>query len=57
MTTIAVDFQNLDCSIWLMVFTRKVCSSSGSEYPGWPSWYSDAFRKLTAGMLPAVSVV
>ena len=23
MTTIAVDFQYLDCSIWLMVFTRK----------------------------------
>src|SRR5690242_13818811 len=29
--TMAVDDQNLDCSIWLIVFTRNVCSSSGSE--------------------------
>ncbi len=36
---IAVDFQNLDFSIWLIVLARKVCSSSGSEYPACPSWY------------------
>ena len=30
-TTMAVDAQSLDSSIWLMVFTRNVCSSSGSE--------------------------
>src|SRR5579864_9480288 len=40
------------CSNELMVFTRKVCSSSGSEYPAWPSWYFAAFRKLTAGRFP-----
>jgi hypothetical protein len=30
-TMIAVDFQYLDSSIWLMVLTRKFCSSSGVE--------------------------
>src|SRR5215470_6333770 len=37
----------------LMVFTRKVCSSRGSEYSEWPSWYPAALRKLTSGKLPA----
>src|SRR5260370_22018876 len=36
----------------LMVFTRKICSSWGSEYSGWPCWYRAAFRKLTAARLP-----
>src|SRR5271166_4414835 len=40
------------CSKELIVFTRKVCSSRGSEYPACPSWYFAAFRKLTAGRFP-----
>jgi hypothetical protein len=32
---IAVDDQYGDSSIWLIMFTRNVCSSSGSELPGW----------------------
>ena len=34
--TIAVSFQKLDCWIALIVCTRKACSVSGSELPGWP---------------------
>ena len=54
---IAVLFQNFDRWIALIVFTRKCCSSSGSEYPAWPSWYSAALRKLTAGRFPCVEVL
>ncbi len=41
----------------LMVLTSHACSSSGSELPGCPSWYLSAFRKLTAGRLPASAAI
>ena len=44
-------------SSWLIVLTRKACSSSGSELPGCPSWYLSAFRKLTAGRLPESAAI
>jgi hypothetical protein len=53
--TIAVLLQNGDFMIALIVLTRKACSSSGSEYPAWPSPLAGAFKMLTAGMLPAFS--
>ena len=37
----------------LIVFTRKVCSSSGFEYMACPSSYAGAFSRLTAGRFPA----
>jgi hypothetical protein len=54
---IAVDGQKRDRWIWLMVLTRKACSSSGSEFAGWAFWAAGGSRKLTAGMLPSVSVL
>jgi len=47
--------QNGERSIWLMVLTRKVCSSSGSEFAGWAFWAAGGLRKLTDGMLPCCS--
>src|ERR1700676_3600376 len=51
MITTAVLFQFRCCSRKLIVLTINVCSSRGSEYPAWPSWYDGALRKLTAGKL------
>ncbi len=31
----AVDDQNFDFSIWLIVVTSQCCSSIGSELPAW----------------------
>ncbi len=52
---IAVSFQNWEPWIALICLIRKFCSSIGSEYAAWPSWNSEALRKLTAGRLPAFS--
>src|ERR1700675_50189 len=51
----AVLRQNFDFWIALIVVTRNCCSSSGSEYPAWPSIFAGALRKLTAGRLSALS--
>ncbi len=47
----AVSFQFGDAWIWLIVSTRNFCSSTGSEYAAWPSWYPGALRNDTAGMV------
>jgi hypothetical protein len=48
MMTTAVSFQKVLFCNALIVLTRKVCSSSGSEYPACPSRKAEAFTKLTA---------
>ena len=44
-----------DCSSALSVRAMKCCSSSGSEFDGWPSSNAAAFRNETLGRLPAAS--
>ena len=54
---IAVLLQLGRLTSWLMVLTSQVCSSSGSELAGCPSWNLSAFRKLTAGRLPESAAI